>query len=167
MLPQWLLGAPYSTFFTLALASAVSLATTLLNRKFVNREQASAWQREINKWNTEKNLAKKTGDKKLLAKVKKQEARILQLQSKMFSQQMKTSLVTFVPLIIIWQVLIGFFRDTAVARLPGFFGGPPLDIPFFYWYMISSIFIGTLVSRMFGVGMGMGMGLGTSTSETR
>lgn len=165
MLPEWLLDAPYSTFFTLALASAVSLATTLLNRKFINKEQVTAWQHEINKWNSDKNLAKKTGDKKLLAKVKKQEPRILQLQSKMFSAQMKTSLVTFIPLIIIWQVLIGFFTDTAVARLPGFFGEPPLDLPFFYWYLVSSIFIGTLTSRLFGVGMGMG--LGTGIPETK
>jgi len=167
MLPEWLSHPPYSTLFTLAVALAVALVTSLLNRKFIDREQTAVWQREINKWNAEKNIAKRTGDKKLLAKVKKQEARILQIQSKMFYQSMKTSLSTFIPLIIIWQILIGFFTWIPVARLPGFFTDQPLDLPFFYWYLICSFFIQTLLSRIFGVATGMGMGLGTSASETK
>jgi len=159
MLPDWLRYPPYSTLFILALALAISLVTTMLNRKFINREQAAVWQREINEWNTARNLAKRTGDKKLLAQVKKQEKRIFQIQSKMSSQQMKTSLITFIPLIIIWQILMGFFQDIAVAHLPG------IPLPFFYWYLICSFFVGTSLSRIFGVGMGMG--LGTSPSRTR
>lgn len=159
MLPEFLLSAPYSTFFTLALASTISLVTALLNRKFIDREQTAAWQRELNKWNADKKTAKSTGDKKLLAKVKKQEARMLQLQSKMFSQQMKTTLVTFIPLIIIWQILIGFFQATPVARLPdGIFTGEFFDLPFFYWYLICSFFIHQVMSRLSGVGMRMGLG---------
>jgi len=162
MLPEWLLNSPSSTFFTLALALAISLTTTLLNRKFIDREQMAVWKRELDKWNAERNLARKTGDKKLLAKVKKQEPRILQIQSKMFSQQMKTSLVTFIPLIIIWQVLIGFFQTIPVARLPGIYTGQTIDLPFFWWYMICSFFTGTLLSRIFGTGMPMGMGMESS-----
>ncbi|MFQ6095518.1 MAG: EMC3/TMCO1 family protein [Candidatus Bathyarchaeia archaeon] len=165
MLPEWLLNPPASTFFTVALASAISLVTTILNRKFVDWKQITAWKREIDKWNAERRLAKKTGDKKLLAKVKKQEPRMLQMQSKMFSQQMKTSMVTFIPLIIIWQVLMGFFQSFPVARLPGIYVGEFIEIPFFYWYMICSFFTHTILSKVFGTGMAMTMG--TETSKKR
>ena len=157
MFPEWLLTSPSSTFFTIVLALTVSLATNLLNRKFVDREQMMAWQSEIKRWNTDRNLAKKTGDKKLSAKVKKQQPRILQMQSKMTSQQMKTSLITFVPLIIMWQVLMGFFQATPVARLPGVYIGELIELPFFYWYIICSFFMSTLLSRIFGTPMGMGL----------
>ncbi len=162
MLPEMLLYRPFSTFFVIALAFAISLSTTLLNRKFMNREQAAVWQHEINKWNAEKNMAKRSGDKKLLAKVKKQEPRMLQLQSKMFSQRMKTFLITFVPLIVLWQVLIGFFQNIAVAYLPGFSVGQIFELPFFWWYLICSFFVGTILSRIFGVEMEMGLGTGTT-----
>jgi len=158
MLPESLRNPPYSTLFVIAIAFSISLATTLLNRRFMNKEQTDAWQQEINKWNTDKNLAKRTGDKKLLAKVKKQEPRILQLQSKMFSQRMKTFLITFIPLIALWQVLIGFFQNTPVARLPGIYSGQILDLPFFYWYLICSFLVGTILSRITGVQMEMGLG---------
>ena len=78
---------PYSTFLTLAIALVVSLVTSLLNRKFIDREKFTAWRQEINQFNTEKKLAKKTGDNKLLAKIKKREPQILQIQSKMAKQQ--------------------------------------------------------------------------------
>jgi len=162
MLPEMLLYRPFSTLFVIALAFAISLSTTLLNRKFMNKEQTATWQHEINKWNAEKNMAKRSGDKKLLAKVKKQEPRILQLQSKMFSQRMKTFLITFIPLIVLWQVLIGFFQNRAVAYLPGFSIEQIFELPFFWWYLICSFFVGTILSRIFGVEMEMGLGTGTT-----
>jgi len=165
MFPEWLLNSPSSTLFTIGLALIISLATTLLNKKFTDREQTMAWQSEIKRWNTDRNLARKTGDKKLLAKVKKQEPRILQMQSKMTSRQMKTSLITFVPLIIMWQVLIGFFQATPVARLPGIYIGELIEIPFMYWYIICSFFMSTLLSRIFGTAMGMGMGMEPSRTK--
>ena len=162
MLPAWLLNSPSSTFFTLALALAISLTTTLLNRKFVDREQVAASKLELDRWNAERKLAAKTGDKKLLAKVKKQQPRMLQMQSKMFSQQMKTSLITFIPLIIMWQFLMGFFQAFPVAHLPGIYVGESIYLTFFYWYLICSFFVQTLLSKIFGTGMGMGMGMETS-----
>jgi len=168
VLPELLLYTPYSTFFTIGVAVAISLSTTLLNRRFMNRGQVAAWQREISKWNDERNLAKKTADKKLLAKVKKQEPRVMQLQTRMFYQSMKTFLVTFIPLIVTWQVLMGFYGNTAVARLPdGVVYGQFFDLPFFFWYIICSFLVGSVSSRIFGVGLGVGMGLRPSTAETK
>ncbi len=156
MLPEWLLNIPASTLFTLAVSFTISLATTLLNRRLIDREKFMKWQREINRWEAMMNRAKRTGDRKLLARAKRQEPRIMQLRSRIMTQQMKGTAITFVPLLLIWQFLIGFFRDTPIAYLPGLNG--PLVMPFFIWYIICSFFTGTLVSRILGVSPPVGLG---------
>ena len=153
---------PWSTLSVIGIAFLICLATMLLNRKFIDREKFAEWRKEINKWNADKNTAKKTGDKKLLAKVKKQEKRILQIQSRMFKQQMKTFAVTFVPLLVIWQVLPGFFGIAPVAYIPLL---EPFPLSFFLWYLISYYFISVILSRVFGVEMGMGMGMESQTTK--
>ena len=160
MLPEWLYFPPTSTFFIVFIAVTVSLVTTLLNRRFIDREQFAIWQKEISKWNAEKKRAMKTKDKKLLAKVKKQEPRILQLQTKMSTQQFKTSMITFIPMIIMWQILSGFYGNVPVAHLPGLFVGQTIPLTFFLWYMVSAFFSNTLISRLLGVSISATMGLG-------
>ncbi len=168
MLPGELLFPPNSTFFTVGLAFLISLTTTMLNRKFINKEQRAKWQKEISRWNAEKERAKKTGDKKLMAQVKKQEPMILQIEKKMFSQSMKTFAVTFVPILVIWQILTRFYMATPVAFFIPIFSGGPLELPFYIWYLICSFFVSTILSRIFGMegaGMGMGMGMPLKTEE--
>lgn len=148
-----LLSIPYSTFFIMFLAFASSLVTTLLNRKFVDRRLLAEWQDEIARWNAERELARKTGDKKLMAKVKKQELRIMQMRAKISSQQMKTSLLTFVPFLVIWWVLILFYENRPVAFIP-LWGS--VGLPFFFWYVICQFFFNFLLSKIFNVEMGYG-----------
>jgi len=157
MLPEELGIIPASTLFIFGLAFLISLTTTMLNRKFINKEQNAKWQKEINRWNAEKERAKKTGDKKLMAKVRKQEPMILQIRSRMASQSLKTTAITLVPMLIIWQILIRFYQATPVAFFPLFTGGP-IPLQFFWWYLICNFFVNTILSRLFGtVAMGMPM----------
>ena len=157
MLPDFLRYIPASTLFTVALTFAISLATTLLNLKLVDREKIAIWQREISRWEAERDRAKRTGDKKLLAKVKKQELYINQLRAKIASQQGRTFIVTFIPLLLLWQVLIGFYKNTPVAFIPGPpWLNSPIGLPFFVWYMISSFFISAVLSKAFKVPTSMG-----------
>src|SRR4030067_2547437 len=97
---EWLAVMPSSTLFILLLSFAVSFATSVTNRFLTNREQLKAWTKEIKEWREESLKARKAGDKKLLAKVKKQERHVMQLQSKMTLQSMKTSFLWFIPLMI-------------------------------------------------------------------
>jgi uncharacterized membrane protein (DUF106 family) len=165
MLPEFLVSIPFSTFFIIGIAFTVSLITTLLNKKFVDQEKFKRWQKEINQWKADKNRANKTKDKKLAVKVKKQEAHILQIQGKMASQQMKTTLVTLVPLYLMWQVLSSFFKSVPIAYVPlgyPFITGRPYPLTFILWYLICSFFANMFISRILGVEsrMGMGMGMG-------
>ena len=75
MLPNWLATIPTSTILVLCLSILMAFTTTLINRRLTSKEQRKqlrVWQREIKEWTSDFNRARRTGDKKLLKKVQKQ-----------------------------------------------------------------------------------------------
>lgn len=153
---------PFSTIFLFSLAALISLLTSLTNRLLTNPEKSKAWRKEIADWTKEMRAAQHEGDKKRLDKVMKKQKQILQLQSKMTWQQMKVTLIFFIPLIIIWQVLGGFFTTsvdgkstpTAIAYFPGVGANLPLpifSISLIWWYLLCSMLFGTIFSHVFGI----------------
>jgi len=148
---------PYSTFFILGLSLLVSLVTSLTNRLLTNREQMKTWTQEIAAWRADSLKATRTGDKKLMAKVQKQQKHVMQLQSKMMWQSMKTSFIWFIPLMLLWlfflnPLYIGETGPISVAYIP-WFGSDPLPLSYMYWYLLCSILSGALLSRLLGLGM--------------
>jgi len=149
---------PYSTFFILLLSLFVSFITSFTNRLLTNREQMRAWSQEIAAWRDDSLKATRTGDKKLMAKVKKQQKQIMQLQSKMTWQSMKTSFLWFIPLMLLWWFFLTptynkpEIGPVAVAYLPGI--GGEWALSYIYWYLLCSIFSGALLARLLGLGMG-------------
>ena len=161
---DWIAVPPGSTLFILCLSSSISLATSLVNRRFVDRKQINTWNREISNWRTDFNNAKKSDDKKLLAKVQKQESRIMALQGKLFKQQMKPSLISMIPLLLIWLAFTGrilawqlfttpFTGGGTVAFMPWLDGPIPLSL--IYWYILCSISSSTLIQRLLGISVGV------------
>jgi uncharacterized membrane protein (DUF106 family) len=150
---------PIATLFMFSLAAGISLLTSLTNRLLTNPKQSKEWRQEIAEWNVDFRKAQKEGDKKLLDKVMKKQKHIMQLQSKMMWQQMKVTLIFIVPLILIWQFLGGFFTKTGVGPVPiAYFPGlgpnlplPVFSISFIWWYLLSSMFFGTVFSHLFGL----------------
>jgi len=146
---------PYSTFFILLLSFLVSLVTSLTNRLFTNREQMKAWSQEVAAWRADSLKAARTGDKKLMAKVKKQQKHVMQLQSKMSWQQTKTSFIWTIPLLLLWWLfLIPLYANAGfVAYLPGI--GSEWSLNYALWYLFCSMLFGpALLTRLFGLGMG-------------
>lgn len=148
---DWLLSpqAPAATIFVLLLAILISFITSSVNRLLTKPEQLRAWRKEVQSWTEDLREAQKTKDKKKLAKVEKQKARIMRLQQKMSWQSMKVSLLFFVPFLILWQVLWGIYREP-VAFLPGFG-----LLTIILWYLLCSLFFNTIFSRILGVGLGV------------
>ena len=141
-------------FFILALAFIISFATSLSNRLLTNREQLRAWNKEIREWRADSLKARRTGDKKLIAKVKKQERHVMQLQSKMSLQSMKTSFLWFIPLMLMWYIFLPQIVPISqtVAYLPWL--GVEFPLPVFYWYLLCSFLASALFTRLLGLGMG-------------
>jgi len=153
-----------SVFFYAMIVFSTSLLMAFLmiwiRQRFINWEQFMRWQAEIKAWNEEKKRAVKIGDKKLLARLKRQEKRILQIQSKMFKSQTITLILNMVMFIGIWQVLIFYLGNKTVAYLPFSIpfltGPPPYPLNLFYWYILCSFLSNTIASRVLGVPMGLG-----------
>jgi len=145
-------GAPGATVAIIFISIGITFVTSLANRLLTDRKKLNEWRREISQWTSDFNEARRSGDSKLLAKLKRQQPRITQLQSKMMWQSMKVSLLFMVPFFIIWQLLISYYGGTIVAYLPWLGGAWPL--PIFYWYLICSFFFGTLFSRALGLAWG-------------
>jgi len=143
---EWFLmpSAPGATVSLLLISLAVSLTFSLANRLLVNQEQLMEWRREFKEWNSKLNEAKRSGNKKLLAKLKKKEPQMLKLQSKMTFQSLKVSFIFMIPLLILWQVLYSIYPSPHIAFLPGFGW---LNV--YWWYFLSYSFFGFMFSRLF------------------
>jgi uncharacterized membrane protein (DUF106 family) len=141
---------PYSTIFVLFLAILLTFITSLVNRLLTNREQLASWRKQISEWQQEFNEARKSGDKKQLEKAMRKQKQIMQIQSKMFTQQMKVSLIFIVPFFLFWTWLNGVYAGQTVAYLSGFGG-----LSVFYWYLLCSLAFGTIFSHVLGIGMGV------------
>ena len=152
---------PYSTVFIFLVAAGVSCLTTFANRLLTNPEKSKAWRKEISEWTTELRKAQKGGDKKNTEKLMKKQQYIMQLQSKMMWQSMKVTILFIVPLLLMWQVLGGFYRSSTgvvmdIAYLPGL--GPTIPLPLIgavasliWWYLVCSFLFGTIFSHLFGL----------------
>jgi uncharacterized membrane protein (DUF106 family) len=140
---------PVSTIFVLFLALLLTFITSLANRLLTNREQLASWRKQTSEWQKELSEARKSGDKKQLEKVMRKQKQIMQIQSKMFTQQMKVTLIFIVPFFLFWTWLNGVYAKYTVAYLTGY---GPLNV--FYWYLLCSLAFGTIFSHVLGIGMG-------------
>lgn len=145
---------PTSTLFILLLSFGISLATSTTNRLLTNREQLRDWNKEITQWRSESLKAARAGDKKLMAKLKKQEKHVMQLQSKMMWKSMKTTLFWMVPMLLLWYVLLPQLIgvNEIVAYLPWL--GAPMFLNVILWYLLCSFLAGIIFNRLFGLGLG-------------
>lgn len=161
MLPDFLNTLPYSTLFVFLLAGLIALLTSSINRKLTDPKKSKAQRKEISEWSKELRKAQKSKDQKTVEKLMKKQKNILSLQSKMMWQSTKVMLLTFVPLILMWQFLGGFYtspdgQPITVAYFPGV--GPIIPLPILgnmvslYWlYLLSSFLLSTTFSRLFGL----------------
>jgi uncharacterized membrane protein (DUF106 family) len=159
---EWLSAPPNSTIFILCLSALISFITSQANLRLTNREQLKAWNREIIDWKSKFDKARKTDDKKLFDKVKRQESHIMSIQGKMFRQQMKPSLIFIIPFYLFWLGLTGrllswqlfetpFSGGQIVAYLPWLNG--PIPLTLIMWYLLCSLTSNVLFQRIFGLGM--------------
>jgi uncharacterized membrane protein (DUF106 family) len=154
ILPSVLQTIPYATLFIFGLSALISLLTTSVNRLLTNPEKTRSSRKEVTEWNKELRQAQRDKDKKNLEKLMKKQQYMMQLQTKMMWQSMKVSLLFLVPLLLMWQVLGGFYSGRAIAYLPGI--GANLPLPIFsysliWFYLLCSLLFGTAFSHVLGL----------------
>jgi uncharacterized membrane protein (DUF106 family) len=154
ILPSILQTIPYATLFIFSLAALISLLTTSVNRLLTNPQKTKSARKEVTEWNKELRQAQRDKDKKTVEKLMKKQQYVMQLQTKMMWQSMKVSLLFLVPLLLMWQVLGGFYSGRTVAYLPGI--GANLPLPIFnysliWFYLLCSLLFGTAFSHVLGL----------------
>ena len=138
---------PVATLLIMLVAITISFSNMTLNRLIITKmfgwHEYRTMQKELAEYNSEKMKALRANDTKTVERLKKKEAQMNSMQTKMFKPQlvqMPLMLVYFV----IWPILTGVF-PYSVAYIPGF-GAQP----FFIWYMICSFFFATIAGRVLG-----------------
>jgi len=154
VLPPILQQRPYSTLFILGIAALISLLTTLVNRLVSNPQKSKEQRKEVTEWNKELREAQRAKDKKTIEKLMKKQQYIMKMQTSMMWNSMKVSLLFIVPLLLMWQVLGGFYSGQDIAIFPGV--GANLPLPMFsasliWWYLLCSLFFGTTFAHVFGL----------------
>ncbi len=153
---------PTSTFIIIVSAFLLSLMTSSANRFLVNYKMVMSSRREYMAWTQAVRKAKKDGDEKQLDKLMKRQSAMVKMSTRANLEQMKTTAITFVPLLLVYQVLLNAFPlSAAVAYSPIFLPGADVShvlfsagagfISMVYWYFLASFAIGIPLSRLFGI----------------
>lgn len=139
---------PWATLSIMLISVAISFMNVGLNRLIISRmvgwNEYRAMQKELAEYNALRMKALRAKDTKTLEKLKKKDSQMKTMQMKMSKPQLLLFPMMFI-YFIIWPFLLGFY-PTAVAYIPGFG-----EQPFFIWYMMCSLFFGTLASKIIGI----------------
>ncbi len=153
-----ILEIPYSTFFILALAISLSGITASIQKKYVNFDELRRVRTEMNAIRKEMMNARKRGDRKTFAKFQRKQQEIMRDSSKVMGSQMKVSMITMVPFLIIFWILyrVVFGITTVVAYSPIVIPYGSIDgtgLTYWAWYFLASIGMSLAVNRALRVQM--------------
>ena len=143
---------PASTLFLMVLAFVVSAITTYISKRSMNVEEYRKSREESSHAQQELMAALKSGNQRRIQKAEQRQKESQQTQMKNSNAQMKTTLYTTIPILIMWQILGGFYGvSTAVAWMPFhpiIFGR---KLNYATWYVICSVTASLIMRRVFGL----------------
>jgi len=144
---------PASTIFLMVLAFAISALTTYISRRSVNVEEYRKSMEASSHAQQELMAAMRTGNQRRIQKAQQSQKESQQAQMKNSNSQMKTSMYTMIPMLIMWQILGGFYgRSIGVAWMPFnpvLWSGTKLN--YITWYIICSFTASIIMRRVFGL----------------
>jgi len=161
---EFILSPKGATIFVFLLSILISLITSTTQRLLTDVKKMAVWRKEVADWTKEYNKAKREANKKEIARLKKKEKYMMDLQKKMMWSSMRPTLLFFIPFIIIWQVILIplYANHPVVAYFPGIGG---LNVV--YWYMVCSFMSGTLIQKALGITMEAPEGPATVPEEKK
>jgi len=139
-------------------------------RRFADMRRLNRYQAEIKQYQEMEKEAKRTGNEKLLKKVKRRKAYIDRIQREQMSQRCKPTLIFLIPFMIIFTVLRSFYTwpetgaDKIVAVLPfniqnvlpfleGMMGTSTISgfgITYWGFYMLVGLGMSSILQRIMG-----------------
>jgi uncharacterized membrane protein (DUF106 family) len=131
---------PLSSIFILIVAFLVSLASTLVSRKMIDVEKLKRLTRETKKHQKLRMQMLKTADSKMKLKYERNADRMRKVQSELTMMNMKPLLVMFLPMILFFIILSGFF-GFSVDNSGSISGNIPALIPFDPTFGLETLWI--------------------------
>jgi len=138
----------------------------ILQKLLIDYDAMAEIQAEMKELQAEARAAQKSGDPKALAKVQKKQMELMPKNNKLMMMQMKPSLITIIPIMIIYYGMIG---NQAISNVviniasSQFYlllmpvwnifwtQSNPLTINFFGWYILSSFAMSFVFRRILGL----------------
>jgi uncharacterized membrane protein (DUF106 family) len=162
---------PGSAVFVLIVSLVISTISNLATRRFSDMRRLNRYQTEIKQYREMEQQAKKTGNEKLMKKVRRRKSYIDRIQRESLTSRCKPMLIFFIPFILLFNVLRTFFlaadgvTQTVVAILPfnankllpfleGFIGiqtAAGFGLWFWPFYFLVGLGLGQILQRIMGV----------------
>jgi uncharacterized membrane protein (DUF106 family) len=105
---------PLAALFIMMFSLGITTVSNLAQRRFTDTRRLKRYQAEIKQHQEMQKEAEKTQNEKMMRKVRRRKAYIERIQRESMTARCKPSLMFFIPFIIVFSVLRGFYFD-AVA----------------------------------------------------
>ena len=142
---------PWATLFILVLTLGINLVMSYANKRSMDLDAYRNMMIESARARKEVMEAMKSGNQRRISKAQNRQSELMKEQQKASSGRMKLTMYVFIPFILIWQVLNGFFGKTIVAYMP--FNAPffPDELTIGNWYLLCSFSVNIILSRIIGL----------------
>ena len=142
---------PYATLAIMVLTLTLASITSYIGVRSLDLEQYRKLMIESSRARKEVMDATRSGNQRRIDKAQKRQSDLMQQQSKMSMDRMKSSMLFTIPMLLIWPSLGRFFGSTVVAYFPFDFPRIPREFSFIQWYLLCSFSMNVILNRVFGL----------------
>ena len=142
---------PMATLAIIAITVVLATTTSFIGVRSLDLEQYRKLMIESARARSEVMGATRSGNQRRIDKAQKRQQELMQQQSKMSMDRMKSSMLFTIPMILIWPSLGRFFGDTVLAFFPFDFPYIPREFSFIQWYLLCSFTLNVILNRLFGL----------------
>ncbi len=147
-----------NTGLVVAMAIGVNLIYAVGRLKLTDMDKMRRYTSEMKAFRAEMSAATKEGNKQKLERLKKKQQQMQKMQAEMSMQQLKPSLLFMIPLLGVYYLMQSFVGPSSVLAvspisIPIVVTTIPMQMPFFWWYIICSFAFSGVISRLFGLTM--------------
>lgn len=146
---------PESTLIVSLTSIGLAVVTQLVTRRFVDLKAERKMRSEINQYQSELREAMRAKDKAKEEKLRKKQAAVNQMNTKVSTARLRVTAITFVPFIVLYYIMAGFLGGFSVTVANSPIPIPYLvsaqgTLPLFWWYSISSLTFSPMLTKLFG-----------------
>ena len=123
-------------FQVMLIAIAVSLGTTLVNKRIINQDRMDEIKKQISDFQKRYNETKKSGDEEKIKEMTEEQKKMMGLTKEMMINSFKPMAITIVPILVIFYFLSNTYGSLGdIVRLPVL----NWNLSWFWWYIMVAV----------------------------